>query len=959
MIHTFFREDFFDQNLALFAELNPEAALQIELMLDKFELEPCLTEKLEPNLKKSRFGLTDYYHAPTGALDEMHQAIPESLLARSNIIYFYGIGLGYGYEALKPWLKTKPEHRVVFLEDNLEVLYYFFHTEMATQFLQDSQVTLFYFQNYEIDADKFYQLHSNFLGRRLDFFVLPYYNMRRQQEAFNLCYLLLHTFALTNEIHGEYMTGQAGFLKNFYPNLLKLPESYLAHYLFNEFKGVPAIICGAGPSLKKNIHLLKTLSSHALIFAGGSALNVINEEQIIPHFGLGVDPNPEQIHRLLTNHTFHLPYLYRQRVNHEAIDLIPGPKIYISGSDNRLSKWFEKELKIDIPLIDEGHNVVNFCTEIAYRMGCDPIIYVGLDLAYLPKDDDVETYAKGIQMHPLWIEKSHPYQVNPNERLVNRIDITGKKVQTRWDWLSESLWISHFAEIHSNTRFINATEGGIGFATIPNKTLAEVREHYLTHVYDLDNWVHLAIQKAPKAATQEQIIALMQKIQASLHYSLLICKEILVEKGQQSQTPHSLPLNFYTHQTTLAEHELEKEVIYENFLKIFNLNYNYLNRAKKLLSTHSSDAFITQLGRINFLHQVLYQHLQLLVSSVKQSLNHAPSLPLPKQTSIKKSPKKEDYFFKNTHLKIEDLTLDLAIDESFDPYLPQEQVKIYYPESTQLKQSSFYLEGQLHGPSYFYSPQGVLLTESWFQRGKKQGRWSRYYLSGALYCLLGYRENLLEGKQEYFYEDGYPYVIMHYKKGLLEGPVSIYYPHGPLKRELHYQEGKRHGLERLWNAQEKLIMECEYSFGIPIKTAKEWNLNGQLIKQVDIYDFPENFDLSLWKPTGEKFKYYKNGIEDFTDVYEKTQEQVKIMEAGIENVMQKMDNLIKERADQLKETYPQLDQEFASLQQALKEMDRLKMHMLDQMNAHIQEDEKARQEHLIKLKQKKEQSESL
>lgn len=941
MITAFFKEEFFNQNLSLFALTDPETALHLELLLDNFELEPCLTEKQEANLKRSRFGLADYYHDPSGALEEMERSLPKSLFVHADVIYFYGIGLGYGYEALKNWLKIKPTHHVVFLEDQLEVLYYFFHTELATQLLKDGQVTLFYFKSYENDVHRFSQLHSLFLRRHLDFFVLPYYSLRREQESFNLCYLILHNFSLTNEIHTEYQTGQFGFLKNFYPNLLKLSDSYLGNYLFKEFKNIPAIICGAGPSLKKNIQLLKSLSSHALIFAGGSALNVLNEENVMPHFGLGIDPNSEQTHRLLTNHTFHLPYFYRQRVNHAAIDLIPGPKIYISGSHNKLANWFEKELNISISSIDEGHNVVNFCTEIASLLGCNPIIFVGLDLAYLPKEaagEEIETYAKGIQTHPLWIEKSKPYQVNSQERLVNRFDIHNQLVQTRWDWISEAVWISHFAKTHPTIEFINATEGGIGFTNIANLSLQKVKKSYLLKEYDLTSWIHTAIQNAPKATTKYQVIAVMQAMQASLQDSLLVCQNLLKEKNEQLQSTSEMSPVFYTYQTILAEDHLEKELAYQHFLKTFDQHFNYLNEAKNLLSPPSSSFFLNQFERIKFLYKTLYQHLQLLVYAVQQSIS---------QNTFEKNPlKKEDFFSESFICPV------YLFENNLKDFSLQESLKNYYADG-KIKQQSFYLEGHLHGPSCFYSPQGILLAASYFHYGIKQNFCYHYYESGSPSSIEYYQSGLLEGKQSYFYENGALYVVMHYKNGILNGLVSLYFPDGQLKRQLDYKEGKRDKKERLWNSQGKLVMECEYELGHPVRIAREWNNEGQLIREIEFHGSCQDFDLSLWNREGEKIKCYKHGIEDFTFVYQKTQEQVAVIEKGLQNLVQKMDNLIKERTDELKESYPKLEEELLQLHQAFKEMDNLKKQMIEQMNNHIQINEERRKEHLKNLKKEK------
>ncbi len=88
---------------------------------------------------------------------------------------------------------------------------------------------------------------------KIDFLTLPYYAYRREKEALALCYTILHQASLMNLIHNEYLSGQRGFLSNFYLNLFYLPDSQKGDALFGKFQRIPAIICGAGPSLQKRI----------------------------------------------------------------------------------------------------------------------------------------------------------------------------------------------------------------------------------------------------------------------------------------------------------------------------------------------------------------------------------------------------------------------------------------------------------------------------------------------------------------------------------------------------------------------------------------------------------------------------------------------------------------------------------------------------------------------------------
>ena len=85
----------------------------------------------------------------------------------------------------------------------------------------------------------------------------------------------------------EYLIQGRPYYSNFYKNLFELPKAKPASSLFSKFDKVPAIICGAGPSLEKNLPLLGTLKDRAIIFAGGTAMNALNAQGMLSTFWCG------------------------------------------------------------------------------------------------------------------------------------------------------------------------------------------------------------------------------------------------------------------------------------------------------------------------------------------------------------------------------------------------------------------------------------------------------------------------------------------------------------------------------------------------------------------------------------------------------------------------------------------------------------------------------------------------
>lgn len=558
--------NFLRDNLKLLNEVNPSLYFQL-IQTDPQSLQFIQTNKQEINIKREYEGQTYYYHAQSGAMEEARNWFEQLNLSNLSTIYIYGVGLGYYYEAAKEWLHQNEQRAVVFLEQDPNVLYRLLETEQGKSILNDTQVQLVYFNDLTEDKIILNELTWTYL---IGHFVMCCLNLYREVNAsgcLELEQLLSEQIAQKSMITDEYLQYGLPFFKNFYPNLLELPKSYFGNGLFDQFRHMPAIICGAGPSLNKQIELLKTLKDHAIIFAGGSALNALVAKGLTPHFGAGVDPNPEQYKRIEQTRNEKVPFFYRNRLFHQALDALLGPRLYLTGAGGYdIAAWFDEQLELNGDLLDEGHNIVNFCLEIAEALGCNPIILVGVDLAFT----DNQIYAQGI-LEQTALDPSQS-STHFEDQPVLKTDINGKPIYTLWRWLLESDWTSKFTEAHSGLMIINATEGGVGFKNIPNVSLKETARNYLKEVYPLQSRIQEQIQAHSLASIEvNRVKQLMNDLQISLKHCsdqlVIILKEI--DQAKQSG------LNSYeTPAAKLAEASLEKEIGYEYLLHTFDLIYS-------------------------------------------------------------------------------------------------------------------------------------------------------------------------------------------------------------------------------------------------------------------------------------------------------------------------------------------------------------------------------------------------
>lgn len=932
--------DLFRENLAKWATLIPEKPDVITAMesLNPLSVTFCTADNGMPNLALTTAQGPVYLHSPNDPLAEAKEWFSSLYLNQIQVLYIYGLGLGYYYEAAKNWLKENRDNYLVFIEDDSEVVHRFLETERCREMFDNPQVYLHLLADREAQVGQFTDLTSLFS---------PLNNLYSGLKSYERLKPLFFsefkaTISFLSKMHCMFYSEAAGhglvFFRNFFLNFLNLPSSFFANGLLGKFKGIPAIICGAGPSLNKNIDVLSTLSDRALIFAGGTALNALNGNGVMPHFGVGIDPNPDQFTRLVMNHSFELPFIYRCRMLHEALEMVHGDRLYLNGTGGyAVGKWFENQLGVDEPELGEGFNVLNFSVVVAHAMGCNPIICTGIDLAYSGGD----SYAAGVESHPVHNRKSNFRTKNIDDEVICKNDIYGKPVNTLWKWIAESLWYTHFAENHPECTLINATEGGIGFTNVENMTLEEVKHRYLSKQWDLTSRLHGEIRNSPLPQTynDKEISSLVQSLIDSLSKCAEKCQNLLNMMANEVEKP--LKDEKFQEKITQEEKLLFDENAYNVVLKRFNddylkrkeLNYKRLTGDKLLVSQEEYARLKTLLEferyrflqdtavlNVDVVHMLLKKHQELneqnnaKISQREKGIQHLHQLyPIP-------VPKRDDeYIFDDKGYKIKDLEWQLDYSEIFSEEKPQKE-SLFYP-SGEVKLETHYFNGALHGPSIFYSEHGAILCQAWFIHGKQEGKMWSYHADGSLHSLQIFLEGQPTGIHQYFYAEGFPKSILPYRQGVLDGAVFLFHPNGILARELSFTEGKRNGSERIWNSEGQLLIECAYEADRPIGRSRLWHWNGILAKEI-LYD--ENFNQILTK------EWDANGTlmdqEEF-DYFDQMNAQTHHLTASLNQMVQEMTNLTPLVSEKIQSNVPfptnDLSVELAKLQNEMQHLQAL------------------------------------
>jgi hypothetical protein len=370
-----------------------------------------------------------------------------------EVLYVFGLGDGAAYRLLQEWLLLHPERRVVFLEEEGSV--FAFHLAHKASFFLDRQVDFEWLPRGKAASVLFEELAERYPSSRIQVTSLPTYPKARFQRHRSA--LLKNTF-LSSALFLDRIQGHHLF-HHFLANLKVIEGAFYANGLRGALQNVPAIVCGAGPSLKEALSFLSQLKGEAVVIAGGSAVTALSRHSIRPHFGVAIDPNPEEVERFQKSQLRDIPLLVSTRLHPEVLTVWRGPVGYLRGGIGGAPElWLEEELGLqDLPLGQdlppESISVTSIGVEFARLLGCSTILLAGMDLAYTGG----ERYASGVSDEKRFAEM----EKLPADRVLHRKDKRGRRVETALRWIIEARGLSKLAQKHPDIRWINTTPGGL------------------------------------------------------------------------------------------------------------------------------------------------------------------------------------------------------------------------------------------------------------------------------------------------------------------------------------------------------------------------------------------------------------------------------------------------------------------------------------------------------------------
>lgn len=471
---------YFESNLKIIEAYYPHLVSYINNLSTKseerrFHVEPG--RKGCPTLAVRREGKQKYLYSKYDPLNEAMRWVQGIDPIEEKVVIFIGWGLGYH---ILEWIKAnKGDYRIIVIEPEPEMFYHSLQWIDLNEFIKQVSLDIVLGDDFHL----VYQLALNHMESILSggFQIVPlpfadiYPQTFYQQLKSELRKILKTRETMLNHMAEMGYRCQA----NMVANLPAVLRSGFLHHWKNRLQNQPAIIVAAGPSLDRNIQVLSRVYGLAWIFAVDSSLRIVQKHGIQAQFVVSKDPTERNLVHFQNLDYADPPILAFDPQVHPSIPVCFRDRLlYIPNRNPAMHGYLRNMGLSDDDCLPLSTNVAIAAFNLACHMGCNPIVFVGLDLCFSDGEGFSHASDSALMSQTSFSQSSMHLTYSRGEAsdTVEVIEVEGvdgrmyPTLQTFYEALK--LLESHIQK--SNCRCIDASEGGAKILGTEIKPLHEV-----------------------------------------------------------------------------------------------------------------------------------------------------------------------------------------------------------------------------------------------------------------------------------------------------------------------------------------------------------------------------------------------------------------------------------------------------------------------------------------------------
>ncbi|MGI7351295.1 motility associated factor glycosyltransferase family protein [Campylobacter coli] len=452
MTFTPTQKELFNKNIESLSNILLKESLK-EIKSSKFEL-ILGKDNLDINLKDTSDN-TFLYENVIDELNPMLNTYNDKYLLYP-VLYFYGFGNGILFKAL---LQNKNHQHIVVFEKDIEIIWIMFHILDFSNELQNSRLMVL--QTSSLDIEFFSNFCSSkpfFQFSRIYFLeLMSHYYERFHEDILGLNKKLAENFKNSIVFHGNDPLDALQGIEQFVYNLPQMITHPSYKELLSKRKGISdtAIIVSTGPSLTKQLPLLKKYANKATIFCADSSYPILAKHGIKPDYVCMLERT--EITAEFFNHDFGefdngICFIIKSIVHPNAINYLTKKTDNFTIVSTYAS--FIQYLKLDyFGYFNMGFSVAHMACYLSLHLNHKNIIFIGQDLAY----------AENGNSHPDDYQNSANYESQMYEHILTEAYGGKEKIKTHHVWLMFKRNLEQDVQKiqkYLDTKVYNCTEGG-------------------------------------------------------------------------------------------------------------------------------------------------------------------------------------------------------------------------------------------------------------------------------------------------------------------------------------------------------------------------------------------------------------------------------------------------------------------------------------------------------------------
>ncbi|EHC3424843.1 TPA: motility associated factor glycosyltransferase family protein [Campylobacter jejuni] len=448
MTFTPTQKQLFDKNIEALGNILLKESLK-QVKSSKFEL-VLGKDNLDINLKDTSDN-TFLYENVIDELNSMLNTYNDKYLLYP-VLYFYGFGNGILFKAL---LQNKNHQHIVVFEKDIEIIWIMFHILDFSNELQSARLMIL--ENDKLQTQDYTELCSNkpfFQFSRIYFLeLMSHYYERFHEDILGLNKKLAENFKNSIISHGNDPKDALQGIEQFVYNLPQMITHPSYKELLSKRKNISdtAIIVSTGPSLTKQLPLLKKYANKATIFCADSSYPILAKHGIKPDYVCMLERS--EITAEFFNHDFgefdkDIVFVCASVVHPRAIE-------YLKDRNRKyliIPRYLYFPIYIKLKYFDFLYNtpsVAHVSYYLSALLNYKNIILIGQDLAY----------AENGNSHPDDYQNSATYESQTYEHILTTAYGGEKEIQTHEVWIFFKQILETMIIKHNITTY-NCTEGG-------------------------------------------------------------------------------------------------------------------------------------------------------------------------------------------------------------------------------------------------------------------------------------------------------------------------------------------------------------------------------------------------------------------------------------------------------------------------------------------------------------------